>query len=126
MGDDIKAAFNNQFKTNTFEFQTNDFDLDTLSKLSLFTKAQREGLQNPTLKLKATSIKAQNDQELRRRRNVLIAYSQEEKAIIDQYLEDIRAGKYGQAELDDYNKYGDYEVKTKFNEKRGADTECSC
>jgi len=120
----IEAGFKATFPD--ADFAASPLNGDELSKLTLFTSAQRLGLEYPTLKLTEDIVQSTSSGELRKQRHVLIAYSLQEEAIINKYLEDIRQGKYGKEEQDLALTYGDYPIVKKFGEKRLASDEDDC
>merc|ERR1711963_1086471 len=84
------------------------------------------GLTHPTLKLTEDQVQGSSDKDLRQQQHVLIAYSQSELDIINQYLEDIKEGKYGKDEKDAAALLGNYPVVKKFGQKRPSSDEVNC
>jgi len=120
----IQAGFKATFPD--ADFTSGPLNDDELSKLTLFTSSQRMGLTHPTLKLTEDQVQGSSDKDLRQQRHVLIAYSQSELDIINQYLADIKEGKYGKDEKDAADSLGPYPVVKKFGQKRPSSDEVNC
>jgi hypothetical protein len=95
-----------------------------------FLKHQKLGMQKPTLLVfEDINNSALTDKQKRDKNHNLIYTNLEEKAFIEKYLKDIRAGLYGQAEKAAAELHGDYRVHslaTRPSQIGFANTPCNC